>query len=247
MKKPWTDRFGDFMAGRGFYIVLFLCVAAIGISGYYLFSSLADGGAGTTVSNPVRVVVTPAPVPSPPTVPSISPVAPSVPPAKPKPSPSTSPSTSASTKPAPSAKHTVAAPAVFTWPVKGEVVDAFSPDRQRYDVTMADWRTHAGVDIGAEAGTPVKAASKGTVASIHKDDLLGTMLTIDHGNGLKSVYANLSELPTVSEGDSVATGDVIGAVGSTAIGESSQIPHLHLAFFKDDVPADPMKYLPSVS
>ena len=251
MKKPWTDRFGDFMAGRGFYIVLFLCVAAIGISGYYLFSSLADGGADTTVSNPVHVVVTPAPVPSPSPVPSVSPVAPSVSPAKPRPSPSPSPSPSvnpnSSAAPAPNTKAAAAAPAVFTWPVKGEVVDAFSPDRQRYDVTMGDWRTHAGVDIAAESGTPVKAASKGTVASIHKDDLLGTMVTIDHGNGLKSVYANLGELPTVSEGDSVAAGDVIGSVGSTAIGESSQIPHLHLAFLKDDVPADPMKYLPSVS
>ena len=39
MKKPFMERFGDFMAGKGFYIVLFLCVAAIGISGYYLFSS----------------------------------------------------------------------------------------------------------------------------------------------------------------------------------------------------------------
>ena len=46
MKKPWTDRFSDFMAGKGFYIVLFLCVAAIGISGYYLFSTLGGGRPG---------------------------------------------------------------------------------------------------------------------------------------------------------------------------------------------------------
>ena len=40
MKKPFLKRMGDFLEGKGFYIVLFLCVAAIGISGYYLFSSL---------------------------------------------------------------------------------------------------------------------------------------------------------------------------------------------------------------
>ena len=40
MKKPFHQRVGDFLEGKGFYIVLFLCVAAIGISGYYLFDSL---------------------------------------------------------------------------------------------------------------------------------------------------------------------------------------------------------------
>ena len=39
-QKPSQHKLGDFLEGKGFYIVLFLCVAAIGISGYYLFSSL---------------------------------------------------------------------------------------------------------------------------------------------------------------------------------------------------------------
>ena len=47
-KKPILERIGDFMEGKGFYIVLFLCVAAIGISGYYLFSSLNLGDGGNT-------------------------------------------------------------------------------------------------------------------------------------------------------------------------------------------------------
>ena len=61
-KRPFVERIGDFMAGKGFYIVLFLCVAAIGISGYYLFSSLnlGDGG-NTAVAGPIQVVVTPSP------------------------------------------------------------------------------------------------------------------------------------------------------------------------------------------
>ena len=42
MKKPFHQRVGDFLEGKGFYIVLFLCVAAIGISGYYLFDSTSD-------------------------------------------------------------------------------------------------------------------------------------------------------------------------------------------------------------
>ena len=246
MKKPWTDRFGDFMAGKGFYIVLFLCVAAIGISGYYLFSSLAGDG-DTAVSGPAQVVVTPKPSPTVTPSQDVTPAKPSVTPTKPSPSPSPSASTAPSvpTSPAPSTKPTVAtAPTVYTWPVKGQILDAYSPDKQRKDVTMGDWRTHAGIDIAAEEGTQVKAAAAGVVESIKTDDLLGTTLTIDHSGGIKSVYGNLGELPTVSEGDSVSAGDIIGSVGATAKGESKQAAHLHLAFLKNDSSADPLKYLP---
>ncbi len=252
MKKPWTDRFGDFMAGKGFYIVLFLCVAAIGVSGYYLFSSLAgDGNIAAVAGITQGVVVTPSVAPEPPAnLPSPTPVKPSVAPNKPAPSPSPTPSTAPSASVAPSskapgkAKPASAAATVFTWPVKGQILDAYSPDHQRYDVTMADWRTHAGIDIAAELGTQVKAAAKGVVLSIENDQMMGTVLTIDHGGDVVSVYANLSALPTVSVGDHVGVGDVIGAVGSTAIAESNLAAHLHLAFFKGGSPADPLKYLP---
>ena len=56
MKQKRTQhRLGDFMEGKGFYIVLFLCVAAIGISGYYLFSGLT-GAAGGFGSDPAAAV-----------------------------------------------------------------------------------------------------------------------------------------------------------------------------------------------
>ena len=58
-KKGGLSRLGDFLAGKGFYIVLFLCVAAIGVSGYFL---LADSmGPTQSVANPTQVVVTPPP------------------------------------------------------------------------------------------------------------------------------------------------------------------------------------------
>ena len=60
-KKPILERIGDFMAGKGFYIVLFLCVAAIGISGYYLVSTM-NPGEGQTVSGNVQVTVNPSPL-----------------------------------------------------------------------------------------------------------------------------------------------------------------------------------------
>ena len=62
--------------------------------------------------------------------------------------------------------------------------------------------------------------------------------------GLASVYSNLAAKPTVAEGDSVRTGDVIGSVGDTAAAESGRASHLHFAMYKNDLPADPEEYLP---
>lgn len=52
------QRLGDFMLGKGFYIVLFLCVATIGISGYYLLNSIAGdmGGTSPVTGNPTVVL-----------------------------------------------------------------------------------------------------------------------------------------------------------------------------------------------
>lgn len=243
MKKPWMERFGDFMAGKGFYIVLFLCVAAIGISGYYLFSSLGSDPAAT-VAGAAQVTVTPTPAPehSAPVV--VTPVKPTVPPA---PSPTAAPSAEASAAPAATPKPTpVPTAAVYTWPVKGAIVGNYSPDTQLFSETMGDWRTHSGVDISAELGAQVKADAGGTVEAIEQDYFMGTTLTIDHGNGMKSVYSNLAELPTVKVGDSVITGAIIGAVGNTAKAESREAPHLHLEMTKDGVSVDPLEYLPKV-
>jgi len=241
LKKTWTDRAGDFIAGKGFYIVLFLCVAAIGISGYYLFSTLGSGSGEVAASAPTQVVVTPSPEVTAPAVPSTPTPSPSPAPSSvPKPSPSPAPSPS--TQPSPSVS-TLSSP-VFTWPVKGEILNDFSLEVLAYDQTMGDWRTHCGVDIAAEAGTEVCAMSSGTVEAIYQDDLMGTTVVIDHGSTLKSLYSNLAAVPTVSVGDEVAIHAVIGSVGRTALAEQGLADHLHLEMSKDGLAIDPMQYLP---
>lgn len=249
MKKPMKDRVGDFMAGKGFYIVLFLCVAAIGISGYYLFSSMSGSAEpNTAVAGAAHVTVVPTPSPTvrpeKPSVPSAqAPVRPTTKPAAaaathaPTPEPTSAPSDAATPTP-------VVTSTVFTWPVKGEIVGPFSMDTLVYDATMDDWRTHNGVDIAAEQGTQVLAVAGGTVTDIRQDDLMGTTLVIDHGNGMISTLSNLAAVPTVEIGDIVSTGDVIGSVGATAIGESALPSHLHLELTKDGLSTDPLDYLP---
>ena len=126
----------------------------------------------------------------------------------------------------------------------GQVDRAYSIETLAYDVTMKDWRTHDGIDISTDAGAVVRAAADGTVESIKQDDLYGTTVVIKHGGGIKTVYSNLAETPTVSEGDSVRAGDVIGSVGESALCEIGQPAHLHFAMSVDGVSVDPDSYLP---
>lgn len=237
------EKIADFVTGKGFYLVVLACVAAIGLSGYFLVRSVQGGLAGLEEDQPVggsaHIVVTPTP--------GIT----SRPQASATPDPSAEPTSEPSATPAPSATPEPAASSeptsvhlVFTWPVSGAVIVPFSVDALAYDETMGDWRTHSGVDIAAPVGTQVMAAAAGTVASVEQDDLMGTTVTIAHAEGLTSIYANLGEVPTVEAGDHVNAGDIIGAIGTTAVAESARAPHLHFEMELDGNSVDPVSYLP---
>ena len=136
---------------------------------------------------------------------------------------------------------------IFSWPVIGEIETPFAVTSLIYSKTMGDWRTHNGIDITAELGAHVSAVSAGTVENIYTDDMNGVTVVIDHQGGLKSVYSNLAEVPTVYMGDSVIAGEVIGAVGATSIGEGGLAPHLHLTMTMDGTAIDPNDYLPQIA
>ncbi len=240
MKRIWT-KLGEFAMGKGFYIALLLCVATIGVSGYYLYSEISGARQVNPAGGKAQVVL-----PKNEDGQDKLPEAPEIKqqPRQEQPKPQPKPVE----KPKETENRQTAAPAeerpVYTWPVKGEVFSEFSLEVLAYDETMGDWRTHSGVDISAEVGTRVLAMSSGTVARVYEDDLMGTSVVIDHGNGLISTYQNLSVYPAVAQGDAVVTGTVIGAVGDTAIAESGRPPHLHLEVMLDNRAVDPVQYLP---
>lgn len=128
--------------------------------------------------------------------------------------------------------------------MKGSVIASFSIEALSYDETMGDWRIHDGLDISAALGTQVLATASGSVSAVYQDDLMGTVVVVDHGNGLTSLYANLSEVPTVAVGDSVSTGSILGTVGDTAAAERGRDAHLHFAMYQNDLPIDPTDHLP---
>lgn len=127
-------------------------------------------------------------------------------------------------------------------PLAGKTIAAFSADVLFYNETLEDWRTHNGVDIAAEEGTPVCAACDGTVLSVTEDPLMGVTVVLEHTGGFTSTYACLSEEVYVSAGDEVLAGENIGAVGSTAVAESPE-PHLHFSVSKDGTLVNPEDYL----
>ena len=239
MKRNRLEKLGDFVLGKGFYIVLFLCVAAIGISGYYLIRSVSG-------SEPAQEPVTANPSV---TLPDSSAVFPGEQSHQPQPTPEPA---AQPDDPQPKKDAETAAPAqprevVYTWPVKGQVLRGFTVEALAYDETMGDWRTHGGIDIAAEEGRKVLAAGEGQVAEVYDDAMMGTTVTILQPDGVTAVYSNLAQKTAVAVGDLVDTGAVLGEVGRTALAESGLEPHLHLELLADGEPVNPLAYLPKLN
>ena len=119
----------------------------------------------------------------------------------------------------------------LSWPIRGSVTSGFG---QRWG------RLHAGIDIGAGTGTPIRASKSGEVIFAGSMSGYGNCVIIDHGGGLSTLYAHQSRIGT-SDGASVAQGEVVGYVGSTG---HSTGPHLHFETRAGGSPQNPMRYLP---
>jgi murein DD-endopeptidase MepM/ murein hydrolase activator NlpD len=122
------------------------------------------------------------------------------------------------------------------WPLLGRIM---SPYGVRQDPFSGEGATHTGVDISAQVGTPVKAAADGIVTHAEWSGAYGRMVVIDHGNGLQTRYAHLSEFDVVP-GEEVRRGDVIARSGSSG---RTTGPHLHYEVRLQGTPVNPYPYL----
>ena len=98
---------------------------------------------------------------------------------------------------------------------------------------------HSGADFNSDAGTPIKAPNAGRVVLAGDRYFTGNTVMIDHGLGLFSLFAHLSET-AVREGDIVAGGEVIGKVGATGRVTG---PHLHWSVRANGARVDPLSLL----
>lgn len=128
----------------------------------------------------------------------------------------------------------------FIMPLDGQVSKDFSQDTLIYSNTLEEWINHTGIDIKAEKAIPVKAIESGTVVGVKQDPRYGYTIIIDHGQGYKSIYCNLSTLDMVFEGKNVEKGQVISGIGDTALFEIKDDTHLHLEVMFNDEYINPL-------
>src|SRR3954454_1644274 len=124
-------------------------------------------------------------------------------------------------------------PVLLARPVLAPVGDGFGPRGNRF---------HAGVDLLAGYRAPVEAALAGRVVWAGSRDGWGLLVTIAHGDGVRTLYAHLSRVD-VRVGDWVSGGALLGLVGAT--GEATG-PHLHFEVRVDGAAVDPLPHLVAV-
>lgn len=117
-------------------------------------------------------------------------------------------------------------------PVDGMVTDGFG---WRTHPITGQQQFHSGIDIGASEGTPVLAAGAGEVVQAGWNGGYGNSVTLDHGNGLETLYGHLSQV-LVQVGQMVSQLEKIGLVGSTG---NSTGPHLHFEISQGGSVIDP--------
>ena len=127
----------------------------------------------------------------------------------------------------------------WIFPVEGKIITEYTKDSLIYSETLESWVGHKAIDIGAKEGTVVVASMDGVIKEVYQDELLGIVIVIDHGNELKTKYANLATKEMVKLGVDVKKGDHISKVGKTAKVEMLMDPHIHFEVIKNGELIDP--------
>lgn len=248
----------NWIADRGYYIALGICVLAVGVSAVLFVHSLKPSEDRTEEASELQTVVLPTlpsslfspkptadeEVPAAVMDPVVKPGTKATEPDREEPSVPEVPAASEDAEvPAASAAPAQPVKPETVSPVEGSVIQPYSMDKLSYNPTTKDWRTHAGMDIAAPAGSAVRAAADGKVQNVYEDPLLGQTVTIRHAGGWLTSYSNLAPEPSVFVGDAVKAGQTIGTVGKSALVEIGSESHLHFAVYKNNVLQDPEEFL----
>jgi len=122
----------------------------------------------------------------------------------------------------------------FLVPVEGRITTGFGVRRV---LNGQERSPHMGVDIAANRGTPIRASNSGKVFLAKDLYLSGKTVVVDHGWGISTLYGHLERI-SVSEGEEVERGQILGTVGTTG---RSTGPHLHFGAYVRGVKVDPLK------
>lgn len=125
--------------------------------------------------------------------------------------------------------------AIFRWPVASrKIARKFGQYSNTETNTIMD---NPGIDIAAKTGTPVAAAAAGEVSLVHWLPGYNSLIIVDHGNGYRTVYANLAKTLAV-KGQTITAGAIIGKTGETADGQ-----FLHFEVWRGTEKINPVRTL----
>lgn len=125
--------------------------------------------------------------------------------------------------------------------VNGSVIRESSLASLVYMPSLNMWKTHNGVDFAATENAPVLSVADGKVTSVEQTTLEGVVITVDHGEGVVSIYKSLASA-SVKVGDEVKLGGEIGKAG-TMLTENSDGFHVHLEMTVNGTLTDPLEYV----
>ena len=213
--KYYKSKTAKFWSGSGFYLVLALCMVAIGFAAYSAFDAirLDDSQKETTeirqeIKNEIKeetneetpqITVTPT--------------------------------------------ETETEEKYFVSPLKnGAVAKPWSNDTLQYSLTLGDMRIHLGTDIVPTDETAVCSVFSGVVLGVDQSTELGNVVSVDHADGIVVRYCGLKDI-SVKVGDSITAGQKLGEVGIVT-NECADEEHLHIEVLKDGEQINPATILP---
>ncbi len=134
---------------------------------------------------------------------------------------------------------------IFDMPVDGEIIKDYVSASVIYNQTLGVYSGHKAIDFSAEEGTVVSCVYDGIIESVEISKINGTTVTVNHGNGLMSVYNSIEANENLVEGMTVKKGDALGTVSTNNKTEYLDGAHLHFEVLEDGKKVDPNKYLVS--
>lgn len=127
------------------------------------------------------------------------------------------------------------------WPMEGNVILNYSMDTTVYFATLDQYKYNPAVIIAGDVNSKVYSVAKGQVTSIENDEVTGTTVTVDLGDGYEAVYGQLKEV-NFDEGDYLEAGHVIGYVSEPTKYYSVEGSNLYFELLKDGSPIDPIEF-----
>ena len=133
-------------------------------------------------------------------------------------------------------------PVVFTAkPIKNKSVINDYSEIPVYNATLGDYRAHTGIDYEADVDDKIRTMGNGVVKDIYNDDMLGTVVVVEHSDSVESYYCGLAQTTLVQMGEVISAGDFVGTVYAIP-GETAEPSHVHVAVKENGKWVNPNKF-----